>query len=452
MKSFLEVLETRKSARSFLPKPIDHETLEKILTLATYAPTNCNLQLWNFIVIEDAETKEQLINEAASNTMLRRVPTILIVTFDGWNYKEAMQGASLAVGHILLAAHYYGLSAMAMNSYGADRKIKKILEIPDSEVICCFVTIGYPDERAESQPVVSRRPVNETIHWGRFKLRRRPPFTYNPNDWTLDDLKNHQKYYCRKTFLGKEMDIISDSERKIIREKLKEVSGPIFDFLSYDGSYLREFPREVKIISIDLTTETSRYTAAALELNHLNTSQFTHQVYNEVRPLLAEPRPKTATFIFKLERISDVLKCEFLARAHAALDDGGKLVIISRKSNLFLFFFFFIIKGLFGKDLRKTGIYSFFGPYKPLRLSFITRELKKLGFKNIQWSGYFFLPPFYEQAYQMLVQYIRSEGSSYLHRDRRDDVISRMLAGLMRAQGLRRVGWLGSVAVITCHR
>src|SRR3989344_2536918 len=149
MKDFLDIVHRRKTIRSFINKDIPYDVIEKILAVVVYAPTNCNQQLWNFILIKEQKTKEQLVNEAFANTLIRRAPVIVVVTYDGWNNKEAIQGASLAVGHMLLAAEYYGVHASPMNSYGADSAVKRILGIPETETICCFVILGYPDERAQ---------------------------------------------------------------------------------------------------------------------------------------------------------------------------------------------------------------------------------------------------------------------------------------------------------------
>lgn len=449
-KTFLEVVKNRKSIRSFLDASVDPSVVRSILELATYAPTNCNQQLWNFIVIEDFSTKERLVKEAASNTLVRRAPIIIIVTYDGWNKKEAVQGASLAVGHIVLAAEYYGVGALPMNSYGSDKKIKKILNIPKSELICCFVLLGYPDERARSTSLVPRRPAEETIHLGKFSPKRTPSFTYKPDDWRLEDLRNHQKYYCRKTFPGKEMEITSSWEREITRLATRDTEGPLVDLFSYDGSFLKELP-DVSIKTVDLNFETAEYTKAAVLLTE-NLKHVSHHIYDENKNVLAGGEAKTITLLYKLERLPLSVQNRVFEQAYATLSDGGSFIIVARKYNFWLSLFFFVIKFLFGNDIRKTGIFAYFGPYKPIRLNSTLLRLKNAGFSRIRWAGYFLVPPFFEQAYQMFVQYVRSGGSSYLHRDVHNDFVSRLLTFVMKIQGLRRFGRLGSVVVITCKK
>lgn len=439
----LQAIRSRKSVRSFSDKAVPRELVEKVIEVATHAPTNCNQQLWNFVVIEDATTKERLTKEAASSTLLRRAPVIVVVTYDGWNYKEALQGASLAVGHMLLAATEFGLGSLPMNSYGADSKVKKILNIPENQTICCFVLLGFSDERAQAAPMVPRRDFHETIHWGTFAATHHIPFSYNPEEWTRKDLISHQQFYCRKTVMGKEMDIVSDFERQLVRQELRTLNGSVHDILSYDGAYLREFPKTAVISASDLCPETAAYTEAAAAQQKIFVTSHVLGVESGGKQ---DVSIAASTVLFKLERIPASVRKEVYETAR------GELIIISRKQSLFLSAFFFTIKVVFGSDMRRTGIYTFFGPYKPLSVSCILKELRHAGFKNIQHSSYFALPAFFEQVYQMFLQYRASEGSSYLHREKRTDMITRLIAFLLRMQGLRRMGWFGSVVVIRAQK
>jgi nitroreductase len=443
---FWDLLKLRKSIRSFdISRNVSRESIEKVIEAATYAPSSCNQQLWNFILVTDINTKERLIKEAASNTMFRRTPVLICVTYDSWNYKEAIQGASLAVGNLLLAASDIGLGSLPMNSYGADTGIKKVLKIPDRETICCFVALGYPDEKAEKATSVSRRPVGEVIHWENFNTAKNyVPFTYNPNDWSIDNIKNHQQYYCRKTSSGKEMDICNNLERQLVSKVMKNAPGPMADLLSYDGSYLREFPK-IEITTFDLSSETRDYTQSATTSAGLEGIE--HKLLSEDLP-----KVKTVSMFYKLERIPNGYARELFDRGYNALEDNGEMIIISRKSNLLLWFFFMVIKMLFGKELRKTGIYNFFGPYRLISLNKTIQMLRDAGFKKITWQGHFLFPVFYEQLYQMYLQYRISEGSSFLHREKRVNFITKIISKIINIQGLKHFGRFGSVVVIKCQK
>ena len=78
--------------------------------------------------------------------------------------------------------------------------------------------------------------------------------------------------------------------------------------------------------------------------------------------------------------------------------------------------------------------------------------IEKSGFKEIHWKGYYVFPPFYEQVYQMLLQYIASEGSSYLHRQKRINFITKLLSLIVKIQKNLRFGFFGSVVVIRAKK
>ena len=51
----LKVIEERRSTRAFLERPVEREMLEKLLRLATKAPSAINLQPWEFTVVSGEE-------------------------------------------------------------------------------------------------------------------------------------------------------------------------------------------------------------------------------------------------------------------------------------------------------------------------------------------------------------------------------------------------------------
>lgn len=452
--SFLDVVHSRHSTRRYSNKKVSLKLIKKILDSARYAPTNCNQQLWNFIVVTKQEIKERLVKEAASSTIVARAPIIIVISYDGWNYKEAIQGGSIALQNILLASTYYGLGCLSMNSYGNDDKVKKILGIPSSEQICCFALLGYPANSDTLISSVPRRPLKEMLHINHFQQNLDEHRSYNPEHWSLKLLIDYQKYYCRKTFLGKEMDIMNSYERCLIKKTLQDSQGILLDLFSYDGAYLRELP-SIKIITADLSSETKKYTEASVMLTIFNKKQIIKStLLNLERENIVGIKPNscdTITIIYKLERLSQDLQDKTIALARKYLKQEGKLIIIGRKRNIFLNLFFFAIKQLFGDDIRKTGIYAFFGGYKPLSVKKTIELLSKNNFRVVEKSSYFFIPAFFDQALQMLLQYVKSGGSSYLHRIRRENIFTKLLSGILHLQGFSKNPF-GSVVVLKCKK
>ena len=53
MPETIETILSRRSIRSFTPEPVDHETLITLLKAAMSAPTACNAQPWEFVVVTE---------------------------------------------------------------------------------------------------------------------------------------------------------------------------------------------------------------------------------------------------------------------------------------------------------------------------------------------------------------------------------------------------------------
>ena len=58
----MEAIHSRRSIRRFLSTPIEHEDLLRILDAARMAPSGGNLQPWHFIVVENREIINRLLN------------------------------------------------------------------------------------------------------------------------------------------------------------------------------------------------------------------------------------------------------------------------------------------------------------------------------------------------------------------------------------------------------
>ena len=50
-KSLTEIINSRKSTRAYLNKPVDNKLIEEMLKIASYAPSGGNLQPWKIYII-----------------------------------------------------------------------------------------------------------------------------------------------------------------------------------------------------------------------------------------------------------------------------------------------------------------------------------------------------------------------------------------------------------------
>ena len=53
----LQAIQTRRSVRKYLDKPVEREKINECLEAARLAPSACNSQPWHYIIIDDPKVK-----------------------------------------------------------------------------------------------------------------------------------------------------------------------------------------------------------------------------------------------------------------------------------------------------------------------------------------------------------------------------------------------------------
>src|SRR4030042_3386242 len=53
----LQAIQERRSTRAYLDRPVEKETLEKLISLASEAPSAINIQPWEVVVVSGEERK-----------------------------------------------------------------------------------------------------------------------------------------------------------------------------------------------------------------------------------------------------------------------------------------------------------------------------------------------------------------------------------------------------------
>jgi len=243
------------------------------------------------------------------------------------------------------------------------------------------------------------------------------------------------------------MDIMDDSERMLVKKVLaRESNKKMVDFFSYDGGFLEYFPKS-KINSVNLDDETESYVKEAVKIYcPEKKKEITYSLYDNVKNSY-----DLATMMFKVERLPAKLRQDSFSKIKTLLNKDGELVIVSRLPSFFFRLFYGFIKNFFGNDIRKTGIYAFWGPYKPVKKVVLIKELKRRGFKIISSKKYFCIPPFFNQAFQMFLQFVKSGGTSYLHRTKHSNVLTKILNRLVIGKVLKP-SHFGSVLVLRAKK
>jgi nitroreductase len=160
----------RHSVRRFKDERVPDEKIESLLKAGMQAPSSCNSQPWEFIVVSEPEDK-LAISQMHRFAKPAAGASHLIVTLGNLNEAKVIgmieQNLGACNENILLQATHDGLGAVWLGFHPIeDRtlKLKEYLNIPDYCIPFSVICVGYP--LAESE--VKLRYDESKVHLDRY--------------------------------------------------------------------------------------------------------------------------------------------------------------------------------------------------------------------------------------------------------------------------------------------
>jgi nitroreductase len=173
---FFGVVSHQRACREFSDAPVSDDTIARLLTAATFAPSAENKQPWEFVVVRDSGTRARVgdLTKRAWETagrafsesrltpeMLDEVdrgatggiaaaPVNIVVCADTQRGLEATVASSIfpCVQNLLLAATALGLgSALTTITTGYRTELQQLLALPDHVWPVAVVPVGHPAKR-----------------------------------------------------------------------------------------------------------------------------------------------------------------------------------------------------------------------------------------------------------------------------------------------------------------
>ena len=191
----INVIQERRSVRTFKPDPVPRQTIEEILRLAIHAPSAINLQPCEFTAVMGEERERlsrrlikayrekqiscgpgnvkplpktvgkrgaktllmmnpffkemgvdssKFINEGSCN--FYGAPVAVILCLDDSFSKGGLVDIGITLGYFVLAAHALGLGTCPIGLITAYAdEIKEELNIPENKDVVVGIAVGYPD-------------------------------------------------------------------------------------------------------------------------------------------------------------------------------------------------------------------------------------------------------------------------------------------------------------------
>lgn len=164
---FIELAEKRCSIRSYKPDPVSDEQLNEVLEAGRLAPTACNLQPFQFVVVLKKENLAALAAGYPAPWFAEAPVVIAICTQASKAWKRSRHDdrclidvdGAIAADHMTLAAADLGLGTCWVGAF--DPKIvRKALGVPRNAEPLILLTLGHPNENGRPK---TRQPLDKLV-------------------------------------------------------------------------------------------------------------------------------------------------------------------------------------------------------------------------------------------------------------------------------------------------
>ena len=169
---FIELAEQRVSIRSYTDEVVSKEMLLEVLEAGRLAPTSCNYQPFQFIVVQEKENLA-VLSEGYPAPWFAEAPVVIAIctqpakawkraNHDGKVFDEV--DGTIAADHMTLAAHDLGLGTCWIAAFDPTLT-RKLLQIPDDANPLVLLTLGHPAEKGRPK---KRKPLDELVCWEKW--------------------------------------------------------------------------------------------------------------------------------------------------------------------------------------------------------------------------------------------------------------------------------------------
>jgi iodotyrosine deiodinase len=195
-RTYYEMMDKRRSVRTFSNKTVPIEVIENIIKTASTAPSGAHKQPWTFCVVSDIKIKKEIRKAAEEEEytnyngrmseewlddlkafgtdwhkpFLETAPYLIIVFKKAYNFEANNQktknyyvneSVGIACGFLISAIHQTGLVTLT-HTPSPMNFLQKILNRPDNERPYLLIPVGYPTENVEV-PNLKRKPLEEVM-------------------------------------------------------------------------------------------------------------------------------------------------------------------------------------------------------------------------------------------------------------------------------------------------
>lgn len=184
MPDLLELIQSRRTVKHFLPKFVSWENIAKVIDAARHAPSSGNIQNWKFIIFIEPGKKQALAKACFEQYDIANAGALIVVCAEhdkveryyGERGKKlySIQNCAAAIQNMLLEAHSLGLGSQWIGAFDDD-EVRSLTGIPTDVEAQAIVAIGYAKEIPPKPP---KYPLETLVYFHSWRSKMRDPAKY----------------------------------------------------------------------------------------------------------------------------------------------------------------------------------------------------------------------------------------------------------------------------------
>lgn len=175
---FLELAKCRHSVRRYSEQSVERAKIARFVEAARFAPSACNSQPWEFVVVDEPDLKNAVAKAAfgkvlSFNKFALEAPVIVAVVcgkskafarFGGVVKRKRYDliDIGIAAEHFCLAATEEGIGTCIMGWFD-ERKVKRLLKVSAGKRVILLITVGYEADGSVKEK--TRKKLSEILRY-----------------------------------------------------------------------------------------------------------------------------------------------------------------------------------------------------------------------------------------------------------------------------------------------
>jgi nitroreductase len=167
-----DAITSRRNVREFADRPIDEDSLTRILEAGRRAPSSRNWQPWDFVAVTERDQLRALSQVWQGGGHIAGSALTVVVVLpefdDPAQRQRALYDTGQATMQMMIAAADLGIGS-GHSAVGDQEAARRLLGFPEDRFAAIMIDFGHPADRPLA-PIKrpDRRPFDEVVHRGHW--------------------------------------------------------------------------------------------------------------------------------------------------------------------------------------------------------------------------------------------------------------------------------------------